>query len=138
MSFIDITDVKVNLSLKYLTARTIIKLLLKKLKGGFMKVDEARAQLSRIVELFLFVAELGLAVRFVLHFFAVDPSNGFAAWVFNSTDALVTPFRNVFTTAPVGHPHYVDISLLFIAASYVVAAAVLTKIFTWSTTSKKK
>jgi len=104
-----------------------------------MKVEDAKAQVAtQLSSLFLVVAELGLAVRFVLHFFAVDPANGFAAWVFNSTDALVTPFRNVFTTAPVGHPHFVDLSLLFIMASYAVAVAVLGKVFVWATTTKKR
>ena len=100
-----------------------------------MQVDKAKAQLAQLTELFLFVAELGLAIRFVLHFFAVDPSNGFAAWVFHSTDALITPFRGVFTSVPAGHPHYVDLSLLFIMAVYVVAMAVLSKIFAWATTA---
>lgn len=89
-------------------------------------INQLMAPGAMLAGFFVAVGELGLAVRFVLHFFAVDPTNGFAAWVFNSTDALLTPFRSVFTSAPAGHPHYVDLPLLFVMAVYalVVAAAV--------------
>lgn len=99
-----------------------------------MKVNNVLSQAAMgLTGLFLAAGELGLAIRFVLHFFAVDPANGFAAWVFHSTDALITPFRGVFTSAPAGHPHYVDLSLLFIMAAYVVVAALLGKVFAWAT-----
>ncbi|HVX23773.1 MAG TPA: YggT family protein [Candidatus Saccharimonadales bacterium] len=87
--------------------------------------DVMMAPGASLAALFVSVAELGLAVRFVLHFFAVDPTNGFAAWINNSTDALLTPFRSVFTSAPVGHPHYVDLSLLFVMAAYALVVGAL-------------
>jgi len=96
-------------------------------------MEKATSQVAKgLTGLFLVGAEFFLAVRFVLHFFAVNPTNGFAAWIFNSTDALLTPFRGLFTTAPVGHPHYVDLPLLFVMAVYVIAAAVLVWVFAWA------
>jgi hypothetical protein len=77
-----------------------------------------------IWEFFLFWTEVFLAVRVVLHFFAVNPANGFAAWIFNSTNALLTPFRGVFTPTVVGHPHFVDLQTLFVMAAYAVVASV--------------
>jgi hypothetical protein len=74
---------------------------------------------------FLFWAEFFLAVRFVLRFFAVNPTNGFAAWVFNSTNALVAPFRAVFTGTVKGHPHFVDLQTLFVMAAYAAFVAVV-------------
>ena len=62
-----------------------------------MNSKNAMMSVSRgLVGLFLVAAEFFLAVRFVLHFFAVNPANGFASWVFNSTNALIQPFRAVF------------------------------------------
>jgi hypothetical protein len=90
------------------------------------------------VHFFLFWAEFFLAVRFVLHFFAVNPTNGFAAWILNSTNALVTPFRSVFTPTVSGHPHFVDLQLLFIMAVYAVVAAVLTRAMHWGYHTPKK
>lgn len=87
--------------------------------------DAVRLPGTGLVGLFLLVTELFLAVRFVLHFFAVNPHNGFARWVFNSTDGVVTPFRGVFTQTVVGHPHYVDLVTLFVMAAYAVSAVIL-------------
>ena len=87
--------------------------------------DAVRLPGAGLVGLFLLVTEVFLAIRFVLHFFAVNPHNGFAQWVFNSTDGIMTPFRGVFTQTVAGHPHYVDVVTLFVMASYAVTAVVL-------------
>ncbi len=91
---------------------------------------------ASLVGLFLLASEFFLAVRVVLHFFAVNPTNGFAAWVFNSTDSLLTPFRSVFTGGVVGHPHYVDLQALFVMAAYAVAAGLLVWLLAWSDTER--
>jgi len=85
-----------------------------------------------LVGLFLLAAEFFLAVRVVLHFFAVNPSNGFASWVLNSTDDLMTPFRSVFAGGVAGHPHYVDLPVLFVMAAYAVAAGLLVWLLAWA------
>lgn len=80
---------------------------------------------------FLFWVEIFLAVRFVLHFFAVNPTNGFASWIFNSTNAMVVPFRGVFPATVTGHPHFVDFQTLFIMAAYVAFTACMVWLVTW-------
>jgi len=87
--------------------------------------DAVRLPGAGLVGLFWFLAELFLTVRFVLHFFAVNPHNGFAQWIFNSTNSIMTPFRGVFTQTIVGHPHYVDLETLFVMAVYAVVAVIL-------------
>lgn len=87
--------------------------------------DVVRLPGAGLVGLFWFTAEVFLFVRFVLHFFAVNPHNGFAQWIFNSTDNIMTPFRGVFTQPVVGHPHYVDLVTLFVMAVYGVVAIIL-------------
>jgi len=87
--------------------------------------DATRLPGAGLVGLFWVVTEFFLAVRFVLHFFAVNPDNGFARWVFNSTNSMMSPFRGVFTTTVVGHPHYVDLQTLFVMAVYAVVATLL-------------
>jgi YGGT family len=91
---------------------------------------------ASLVGLFLLASEFFLAVRFVLHFFAVNPANGFAAWVFNSTNSLMTPFRGVFTGGVAGHPHYVDLQTLFVMAAYAIAAGLLVWLLAWSDTER--
>lgn len=80
---------------------------------------------ASLVGLFLVVTEIFLAVRFVLHFFAVNPTNGFAQWIFNSTSGIVSPFRGTFTQTVTGHPHYVDLPTLFIMAGYAVVGGLM-------------
>jgi hypothetical protein len=89
-----------------------------------------------LVSLFLVVAEAFLTIRFVLEFFANDPNGGFASWVMHSTDGLLSPFRGVFTAAVPGHPHMVDLPLLFIMAAYAVVASLLTLLLGWATTDR--
>ena len=100
-----------------------------------------KAQMSQmgvwLWSFFMFWAELFLAIRFVLHFFAVSPTNGFAMWVMNSTNALETPFRGVFTWAVVGNPHYVDLQTLFVMAAYGAFSLVMIWFVCWAAKLKK-
>jgi len=82
---------------------------------------------------FLFWVEFFLAIRFVLHFFAVAPNGGFAMWIFHSTDAMMAPFRGVFANNNMiaGHPHYVDLQILFVMAAYAVFAACMVWLLAW-------
>lgn len=86
---------------------------------------------------FLFWVEVFLAIRFVLHFFAVNPTNGFAAWIFNSTNAMVAPFRGVFTNTVSGHPHFVDLQTLFVMAAYAVFTACMLWLLGWFATTPR-
>lgn len=88
------------------------------------------------MSLFLVVAEAFLAIRFVLEFFANDPNGGFAGWVMHSTNGLLSPFRGVFTATAPGHPHMVDLPLLFVMAAYAVVCAVLTVVLGWANTDR--
>lgn len=81
---------------------------------------------ASLVSLFLLVAEVFLAIRFVLEFFANDPNGGFAGWIYHSTNGLLSPFRGTFTATVPGHPHFVDLPLLFIMVAYAVVAGLLT------------
>lgn len=86
---------------------------------------------------FMFWIEAFLAVRFILHFFAVDPTNGFATWIFNSTDTMMTPFRGVFTLSVAGNPHYVDFQTLFVMAAYGFFCAFMMWLLRWPNKAKK-
>ncbi|HEX7368082.1 MAG TPA: hypothetical protein VF261_00290 [Candidatus Saccharimonadales bacterium] len=94
---------------------------------------------SGLWHFFLFWAEIFLAVRFVLHFFAVDPNGGFGAWIFHSTNALEAPFRGVFAggNAIAGHPHYVDLQTLFVMAGYAVFTACMVWLLNWFRTTPR-
>ena len=91
---------------------------------------------ASLLSLYLMVAEVFLAIRFVLEFFANDPNGGFAAWIYHSTNGLLSPFRGTFTATVPGHPHFVDLPLLFIMAAYAVVVGLLTLVLGWANTDR--
>ena len=96
-----------------------------------------------LINLFLGVAELFLAVRFALLLFDANAANQFVSWVFRSSDYLMQPFRGIFPSVVIGRHHVVDFSALFAMAIYAVFAMVLVWIVTLldpgrSTVVKKK
>ena len=77
------------------------------------------------INFFLWLAEIFLGLRFLLRFFAANPTNGFVNWVYSSTNVLLEPFRGIFSSAVVGHNHVVDFLALFAMAIYAVLAVAL-------------
>lgn len=78
-----------------------------------------------LINLFLWLTEIFLAIRFLLRFFAANPNNGFVSWIYNSSDVLLQPFRGMFGTTVVGNNHLVEFNTLFAMAVYAVAALIL-------------
>lgn len=87
-----------------------------------------------VVYFFVGLAELGLAVRAVMRFFAANPDNGFVHWVYSSSNTLMEPFRGAFTTVTVGHDHTVDFPALFAMAVYVLVALAFLALADWLST----
>jgi uncharacterized protein YggT (Ycf19 family) len=75
-----------------------------------------------LINFFLSLVEIFLALRFILRFFAANPTNGFVHWIYNSSDALMQPFRGIFPTTVVGQNHVVDFSALFAMVVYGLIA----------------
>jgi len=84
-----------------------------------------------LVWVFLGLAELALAVRVVMRFFAANSANGFVHWVYASSNNLLEPFRGVFHTLTVSHDHTIDFTALFVMAVYGVVALALLALADW-------
>ena len=78
-----------------------------------------------LINFFVGLAELFLALRFILRFFDANATNQFVNWVYSSTNTLMQPFRGIFPTVVIGHHHYVDFSTLFAMAIYSIVGMVL-------------
>lgn len=75
-----------------------------------------------VTNFFVGVAELLLALRVVLRFFNGNPDATFVRWCYTSTNVLLEPFRNVFTSTGVIHRGWVvDYVALFAMAVYAIA-----------------
>lgn len=74
----------------------------------------------RTNHVFVSVAEAFLAVRVVLRLFNVEATNGFAQWVYEMSDTLLSPLRNVFTAQSFSSDYVVDFVALFGMVAYMV------------------
>lgn len=86
-----------------------------------------------LINFFLGLVEIFLAVRIILRFFAANPSNGFVQWIYNSSNILMQPFRGVFPSANIGHNHVVDFSALFAMVVYGLIALAFASLANWLT-----
>ena len=87
--------------------------------------------LAGLINFFLAVVELFLAIRFVLRFFAANPSASFVHWIYTSSSTLLEPFRSIFPTEVIGRNHIVDFSALFAMIIYAIFAALVVWILHW-------
>lgn len=72
-----------------------------------------------------------LATAFLLRLFGANPDAGFSEWVFRSTERSMRPFRGLFPDRALGDVSVLDMSLLFAALVYLVAAVVIDGLFRW-------
>lgn len=81
-----------------------------------------RQSVTWLVNFFVGVAELLLALRVVLRFFNSDPDATFVNWAYTVTSPLLEPLRGVFTsTDVVAGGWVVDYVAIFAMAAYAVA-----------------
>jgi uncharacterized protein YggT (Ycf19 family) len=85
-----------------------------------------RHMVAGLVNFFVSIAELLLALRVVLRFFNGNPDAQFVHWCYASTNTLLEPFRAVFTsTGVINRGWVVDYAALFAMAVYAVAGYML-------------
>ncbi|MEK7095960.1 MAG: YggT family protein [Patescibacteria group bacterium] len=82
----------------------------------------SKQSVAGMVNLFIGLAELMLALRVVLRFFNGNPDATFVHWVYTNTQVLLEPLRNVFFSAGViDRGWVVDYTALFAMAVYAAA-----------------
>lgn len=89
-----------------------------------------------LINFFLWLVEVFLALRFILRFFAADPANGFVHWIYNSSDVLMQPFRGIFPSTVIGNNHVVDFSALFAMVVYGLIALAFATLASWLSPSR--
>ena len=82
------------------------------------------------------VAEVILALGFVLLLLGADPSAGFTQWAYRSLDRVMAPFRGIFTPVEVGTSAsgveaVLDTSVLFAMVVYGIVLLALRALIDW-------
>jgi hypothetical protein len=81
--------------------------------------------MANMVNVFVWLAELLLALRVVLKFAVAEADASFVDWAFRASDPLLDPFRAVFTSDPTSGSWVVDFPALFAMAVYAAGGYVL-------------
>lgn len=86
-----------------------------------------RPLVGTLVNLFVTLTELMLALRVVLKFAVAEADASFVHWAFRVTDPLLEPFRGVFSspTNPASGSWIIDFPALLAMATYATAAYLL-------------
>lgn len=86
-----------------------------------------RPLVGGLVNLFVMLAELMLALRVILKFAVAEADASFVDWAFRVTDPLLEPFRAVFAnpTNPASGSWVIDFPALLAMAVYAAAAYML-------------
>src|SRR4051794_29847093 len=91
-----------------------------------MKLYSQKQMVIWTVMFFTLTANLLLMLRVALRFFNGNPDATFVHWCYTSTQTLLEPFRNVFTTSDIVHRGWVvDYVAIFAMAVYAAAGYLL-------------
>ena len=89
-----------------------------------MLLGVARA-LTSLVQLFVAMALVILALGFFLLLFGANPDAQFAEWVYRALERVMAPFRGLFESVQVTGRSVLDTSLLFAMIVYGIAGLAL-------------
>lgn len=77
------------------------------------------------VEWFVLLVLVALALRFVLRLFGADGAgSGFVPWLYDSTAALLQPFRGIFSDVAMRSKYVLEFQTLFAMVAYMVVGNV--------------
>lgn len=71
------------------------------------------------------LAELFLGLRFILKLFGANAGNDFVNWVYETSGAILDPFRGIFPTQVFKSAFVVEFSTIFAMIIYALIAMVL-------------
>lgn len=74
--------------------------------------------LAAIINFFVGLAALFLALRIILRLFGANANVPFVQWIYSSSGVLLQPFRGIFPTTVIAPDHVLDFSALFALIVY--------------------
>jgi YggT family protein len=78
-----------------------------------------------LLNLFITVVEGVLALRFLFKLFGGNTGAGFVAWIYEMSEVLLQPFRNIFPAHVFENTYVLELSVLFAMVMYAVLAMVV-------------
>lgn len=81
--------------------------------------------LTLIIDFVFGIAVLGLFFRFIFRLFGANPESDFVRFLYDSTNPLLSPFRNIFEPYIIDNRYVLEFSTLIAIAMYLLAAWLL-------------
>jgi uncharacterized protein YggT (Ycf19 family) len=81
--------------------------------------------LTRVIYAAFGLAELILGLRFILKLFGANAGNDFVNWVYETSSAVLDPFRGIFPTQVFKSAFVIEFSTLFAIIIYSLIAMLL-------------
>jgi len=83
------------------------------------------------IDLFLWVVEIFLGLRFVLRLFAENPNAPFVPFIYNFSTPLLKPFRGTFPIRVIKPDIVVEFSTMFAIIIYALFAYLIIELIPW-------
>jgi uncharacterized protein YggT (Ycf19 family) len=84
-----------------------------------------RRFVNGLLYFFLGLVEVFLGLRFILKIFGASTANGFVSWVYEMSDVLLEPFRDIFPIRVFENNNILEFSTIFAMLMYAVGAMLL-------------
>lgn len=82
----------------------------------------------RIIDALIAAVVFILALRLVLRLLGASPASRFAAWLYGTTDTLLTPFTGIFPSLSISGGHVIEFSTVFAVIAYAFLGWLLMKL----------
>ncbi|HEY4513707.1 MAG TPA: YggT family protein [Candidatus Paceibacterota bacterium] len=86
----------------------------------------------RIVDVVIGLIEGLLVLRFVLQLLGANPYSGFSQWVYATSNPLMQPFANIFSSWHLGADYVIDFSTLFAIVVYALAGWLISRLLSFA------
>lgn len=80
---------------------------------------------NNLLYIFFALVETFLGLRFILKLFGASSTNGFVNWVYEMSDVLLQPFRDIFPIKVFENTYVLEFSTIFAMLMYAIAALLI-------------
>ena len=84
--------------------------------------------LTRVIYGVFVLVEAFLALRLILKLFGANANNEFVAWIYETSGAILDPFRGIFPTQVFQSTYVLEFSTIFAMIIYALIAMVLVSV----------
>ena len=113
------------------TYRDCVTSVLSKLTVSAMYRTLFTTVLINVINFIFGISILALIIRFLLRLLGANPASGFTQFIYNSTNPLLDPFRNIFSPYVLDPGNVIEFSTLLAIIAYALIAYLLVELISY-------